>query len=424
MSLRPETLALHAGYSPDPTTGSRAVPLYHTASYQFKDTAHAARLFALQEAGNIYTRIMNPTTDVFEKRLAALHGGIGALAVASGQAAETLAILTALRAGDEIVSGTALYGGTYNLFSNSLPRLGITTRFADAADADAIAAAITPKTRALYVEALPNPSLVVPDFEALAKVARDAKIPLFVDNTAASPALLRPLEHGANIVLESATKYIGGHGRAIGGAIVDGGTFDWANGNFPEYTEPNPSYHGLVLADALGPAAFLARARVEGLRDFGPALAPFNALDFIQGLETLHLRVRRHSENAFAVARWLRNHPKVAWVGYPGFEDHPGHATAARYLDGGFGGLVTFGVHGGLDQGRAVTDALKLFSLLANIGDARSLVIHPASTTHQQLSPAQQRDTGVTPDLIRLSVGLEHVDDLVDDLDQALATLP
>ncbi|WPB79208.1 O-acetylhomoserine aminocarboxypropyltransferase/cysteine synthase family protein [Archangium violaceum] len=416
-----ETLALHAGYEPDPTTGSRAVPIYQTTSYRFRNAQHAADLFALKEPGNIYTRIMNPTTDVFEKRITALEGGVGALAVASGQAAETLAILNILKAGDELVSATSLYGGTYNLFKVTLPRLGIQTRFVDANKPDEVKAAIGPKTKALYIESVGNPRLDIPDFEALGEIAREAGIPLIVDNTALSPALFNPLKHGANIVVHSATKYIGGHGTSIGGVIVDGGTFPWDNGRFPEFTEPNPSYHGLRLTEALGAAAYIGKARLEGLRDLGPALSPFNAHAFILGLETLKLRVERHSENALAVAKWLRRHPKVEWVRYPGLEEDPSFANAKKYLRNGAGGLVTFGVRGGVEAGRKLIDGVKLWSLLANIGDTRSLIIHPASTTHQQLTPEERLSTGVTDGLVRLSVGLEHLDDLRADLEQGLA---
>ncbi|AKJ06906.1 O-acetylhomoserine sulfhydrylase [Archangium gephyra] len=416
-----ETLALHAGYEPDPTTGSRAVPIYQTTSYRFRNAQHAADLFALKEPGNIYTRIMNPTTDVFEKRIAALEGGVGALAVASGQAAETLAILNILKAGDELVSATSLYGGTYNLFKVTLPRLGIQTRFVDANKPEEVKAAIGPRTKALYIESVGNPRLDIPDFEALGAVAREAGLPLIVDNTALSPALFNPLRHGANIVVHSATKYIGGHGTSIGGVIVDGGTFPWDNGRFPEFTEPNPGYHGLRLTEALGAAAYIGKARLEGLRDLGPALSPFNAHAFILGLETLKLRVERHSENALAVAKWLRRHPKVEWVRYPGLEEDPSFANARKYLRNGAGGLVTFGVRGGVEAGRKLIDGVKLWSLLANIGDTRSLVIHPASTTHQQLTPEERLSTGVTDGLVRLSVGLEHLNDLKADLEQALA---
>ncbi|MBL8625491.1 MAG: O-acetylhomoserine aminocarboxypropyltransferase/cysteine synthase [Myxococcales bacterium] len=415
-----ETLALHAGYEPDPTTGARAVPIYQTTSYKFRDADHAAALFALKEFGNIYTRIMNPTNDVFEKRLAALEGGVAALAVASGQAAATLALGTILKAGDELVSASSLYGGTYNLFKVTLPRFGITTRFVEVGDLGAVRDAIGPKTKALFIEALGNPRLDVPDFAALAEVAKDAGIPLIVDNTALTPALLNPIAHGANVVVHSATKYIGGHGTAIGGAIVDGGNFDWSNGRFPEFTEPNPGYHGLKLHEAFGNLSFIIKARVELLRDLGPSLSPFNAHAFITGLETLKLRIERHSENALAIAQFLQQHPRVAWVRYPGLEGDPSYGLARKYFRGGFGGLVTFGVKGGLDAGKKLINSVKLFSLLANIGDTRSLIIHPASTTHQQLSPDEQRATGVTEDLVRLSVGIEHKDDIAADLDRAL----
>jgi O-acetylhomoserine (thiol)-lyase len=419
-NYRPETLALHAGYSPDPTTGSRAVPIYHTTSYRFRDADHAASLFALKEFGNIYSRIMNPTNDVLEQRIAALEGGVAGLAVASGQAAETLTLLSLLRAGDELVSTTSLYGGTYNLFKVTLPRLGIRTRFVEASDFDAIRAAIGPKTRALYTETLGNPRLDVVDLESLGNIARGAGIPFVVDNTSTTPALLRPLQHGANIVVHSATKYIGGHGTSIGGLIVDGGNFPWDNGKFPEFTDPNPGYHGLKLFETFGNLSFIIKTRVELLRDLGPALSPFNAHSFITGLETLHLRIRRHSENALKVARWLKGDRRVAWVRYPGLEDDPSYPLAKRYLEGGFGGLISFGVKGGFAEGKALINRVKLFTLLANIGDARSLIIHPASTTHQQLSPEEQQSTGVTEDLVRLSVGLEHLDDILADLDQAL----
>ncbi len=421
-SYKPETLALHAGYSPDPATGSQAVPIYQTTSYRFRDADHAARLFALKEFGNIYTRIMNPTNDVLEQRISALEGGVASLAVASGQAAETLALLTLLKSGDELVSTSSLYGGTYNLFKVTFPRLGIRTKFVEASDFAAIRAAIGPKTRALYAETLGNPRLDVADLEELGKIAKEAGIPLVVDNTATTPVLLRPLEHGANIVVHSATKYIGGHGQAIGGLIVDGGNFPWNNGKFPEFTDPNPGYHGLKLWEAFGNLSFILKARVELLRDLGPALSPFNAHHFITGLETLHLRVRRHSENALKVARWLKKDPRVAWVRYPGLEEDPAYPLAKKYLDGGFGGLVAFGVKGGFAEGKALIDRVKLFTLLANIGDTRSLIIHPASTTHQQLTPEEQRTTGVTEELVRLSVGLEHPDDIFADLDQALGT--
>ncbi len=420
-TYRPETLALHAGQKPDPATNARAVPIYATTSYVFDDAAHAARLFALEEAGNIYSRIMNPTTAVFEARMAALEGGVGAVAVASGQAAETLAILNIARAGDNLVSSASLYGGTSNLFAQTLPRLGITTRFVDGSDPACFARAIDERTRALYVETIGNPGLDVADIAAIARIGHDHRIPLIVDNTFA-PLLARPIEHGADIVVHSATKWIGGHGTAIGGVVIDAGRFDWAAaGRFPELVEPDPSYHGVSYADAFGPAAYSVKLRVQLLRDLGPALSPFNAFLFLQGLETLPLRIARHSENALALARWLEADPRVAWVSYPGLPAHPSHALAGRYLDGGFGGIVTFGVAGGVEAGRRLIDGVRLFSLLANVGDAKSLIIHPASTTHQQLAPAEQLASGVTPDLIRLSVGLEHLDDLIGDLDGALA---
>jgi O-acetylhomoserine (thiol)-lyase len=418
-----ETLALHAGYTPDPTTGSRAVPIYQTTSYQFRDADHAASLFALKEFGNIYTRIMNPTNDVFEKRIAALEGGVAALAAASGQAAQTLALITILRAGDEMVSASSLYGGTYNLFKVTLPRLGIITKFVDIGNLADVQAAIGPKTKAIFVESLPNPQLIVPDLIGLAAIANRAGIPLIVDNTAATPAMLNPIQHGAHIVVHSATKYIGGHGTAVGGVIVDAGTFPWNNGKFPEFTEPNPGYHGMKLFDTFGNLSFILKARVETLRDVGAALSPFNAHAFITGLETLALRMERHSQNALAVARFLQQHSKVSWVRYPGLEEDPGHASAKRYLRGGFGGLVTFGVKGGFSAGRSLINNVKLWSLLANLGDTRSLIIHPASTTHQQLTEAERQTTGVTEDLVRLSVGIEHVDDIVADLDRALHSL-
>ena len=416
------TLAVHGGQTPDPTTGSRSVPIYQTTSYVFNDADHAARLFGLQEFGNIYTRIMNPTTDVFEKRMAALEGGAAALATASGQAAETLAIVNLARAGDEIVSTTSLYGGTYNLFHYTLPKLGINVRFVDADDFDGLRKAINPKTRALFTETLGNPKLDISDVETLAKIAHDNGLPLIIDNTSATPALLRPIEWGADIVVESATKFIGGHGNSIGGVIVDAGKFDWkASGRFRDFVEPDPSYHGLSFTEAFGPLAFILKARVQGLRDTGAALSPFNAWLFLQGLETLHLRMQRHSENALAVAKHLEQHPSVTWVNYPGLASSPYAQRAKKYLPDGQSALLTFGIHGGFDAGKAFINALKVFSLLANIGDAKSLVIHPASTTHQQLSAAEQAATGVTPEMVRLSVGIEDVRDLIADLDQALA---
>jgi len=415
------TLAVHGGQTPDPATRSRAVPIYQTTSYVFDDADHAARLFALEEPGNIYTRIMNPTTDVFEKRVAALEGGVGALAVASGQAAETLVITALAGAGDQIVSTTSLYGGTYTLFHYTLRKLGIQTQFVDAEDFAGLAAAITPRTRALYAETIGNPKLDVPDVERLAAIAHQRGIPLIIDNTTASPALCRPIEWGADIVINSATKFIGGHGTSIGGVIVDSGRFDWkASGRFPELVEPDPSYHGISYVDTFGAAAFIVKARVQGLRDTGACLSPFNAFLLLQGAETLHLRMQRHSENALQVARFLQRHPEVDWVNYPGLASSRYRERAQKYLPDGAGALVTFGIRGGYQAGRRLINSLRLFSLLANIGDAKSLVIHPASTTHQQLSQTEQRDTGVTPELVRLSVGLEDVRDILEDLDQGL----
>jgi len=416
------TLAVHAGQTPDPTTGSRAVPIYQTTSYVFQDADHAGRLFGLQEFGNIYTRIMNPTTDVFEKRVAALEGGAAGLATASGQAAETLVLTTLASAGDEIISTTSLYGGTYNLFHYTFPRLGITVRFVDADDFDGLRAAINPKTKAIYTESLGNPKLDVVDLEKLAAIAHENGLPLVVDNTTPSPALVRPIEWGADIVVNSATKFLGGHGTTIGGIIVDAGKFDWAaSGRFSEFTSPDPSYHGLSYWEAFGPLAFILKARVQGLRDTGAALSPFNAFLLLQGIETLHLRLERHSQNALAVAKHLEQHPSVEWVNYPGLESSSFHERAKKYLPTGQGALVTFGLKGGYEAGKTLINSLKLFSLVANIGDAKSLVIHPASTTHQQLTGEEQGTTGVTADLVRLSVGIEDIRDIVADLDQAIA---
>ncbi len=420
---RPGTLAVHAAQeTADPTTNARAVPIYATTSYVFNGPDHAASLFGLREFGNIYTRLMNPTTDVFERRIAELEGGVAAVATASGQAAQTLALLNLAQAGDTIVSSSALYGGTYTLFQHTLPRLGIRTKFVDANDPKEVAAAIDATTRAVYVETIGNPKLDVADFRALADVAHAAGVPLVVDNTFATPLLCRPIEHGADIVVHSATKWIGGHGTAIGGVVVDGGTFDWSsNPRFKSfYRDPEPAYHGLSFADAFGAAAFAVRLRVVLLRDVGASLSPFNAFLFLQGLETLHLRIRRHSENALAVARFLEAHPAVAWVRYPGLPSHPAHESATRYLKGGYGGVLTLGVKGGEEQAKAVIAHAKLFSLVANVGDAKSLVIHPWSTTHEQLVPEDRVTAGVTPDLIRLSVGIEDAEDLTEDLDQAL----
>jgi O-acetylhomoserine (thiol)-lyase len=421
----PNTLALHAGQQADPTTGARAVPIYQTTSYVFKSSEHAANLFALKEFGNIYTRIMNPTTDVFEKRIAALEGGTGALAVASGQSAISLALLAITRLGDEIVSANNLYGGTYQLFHYTFPRLGRTATFVDSRKPEAFKRAITPKTRAVYIETIGNPKLDVPDFEAIARIAHDAGVPLVVDNTV-GVGLIRPIDYGADILTSSATKYIGGHGTSIGGVIVDAGKFKWNNGKFPEFTEPDPSYHGIVYWDALGNVpgmgnvAFILKVRVTLLRDIGPALSPFNSFLFLQGLETLPLRQRQHGQNALAVARYLKKHPLVNWVTYPGLEDDPNHPVAARYLKHGFGGIIGFGIKGGLEAGKRFINSVQLLSHLANIGDAKSLVIHPASTTHQQLSQEEQEETGVTADYIRLSIGLEDVEDITADIDQAL----
>jgi O-acetylhomoserine (thiol)-lyase len=417
-----ETLALHAGQEVDPTTTARAVPIYQSTSYVFHDTDHAANLFALSEEGNIYTRIMNPTTDVFEKRIAALEKGVGALATASGQAAETLAILNIMGAGEELVSAAELYGGTYNLFHYTLPKVGIDVKYVEGTDPEAFRTAITDKTRAIFAETVGNPALNTLDIERLAAVAHDAGVPLIVDNTLPSPYLVQPLEHGADIVVHSATKFIGGHGTSIGGVIVDGGRFPWDNGKFPGFTEPDPSYHGLEIYPALGELSFILKARIQMLRDYGPALSPFNSFLFLQGLETLHLRMERHSQNAMAVAEFLQGHPKVNWVNYPGLSSHPTHELARRYhREGLYGAILGFGIDGGLEAGKRFIDRLELHSLLANVGDAKSLVIHPASTTHSQLSVDEQKSTGVTPDYVRLSVGLEAIDDILYDLDQALS---
>lgn len=416
-----ETLALHGGQVPDPTTGARAVPIYQTTSYQFQDTDHAARLFGLQEFGNIYTRIMNPTTDVFERRMAALEGGVGALALASGQAAETLAILNLAGAGDNIVSSTDLYGGTYNLFRHTLPKIGITTRFVDGRDIEGFRAAIDDRTRAFFLELVGNPKLDVLDLERIAAVAHEAGVAVIVDATTVTPYLWQPLKHGADIVIHSATKYLGGHGTSIGGVIVDGGTFDWANGRYPEFTTPDPSYHGLVYTQALGNLAYIIKVRVQLLRDIGAAISPFNSFLLLQGLETLPLRMERHSQNALAVARYLSEHRKVAWVNYPGLPSHPSYELAQKYLPRGQSGIVGFGIEGGLEAGKKFINSLKLFSHLANIGDAKSLAIHPASTTHSQLTPEEQALTGVTEDYVRLSIGIETIDDIIADLEQALS---
>jgi O-acetylhomoserine (thiol)-lyase len=423
---RLETIALHAGQeSPDPATQARAVPIYQTTSYVFKSTEHAANLFALKEFGNIYTRLMNPTTDVFEKRIAAIEGGTGALGVASGQAAETLALLAITQVGDEIVSANNLYGGTYQLFHYTFPKLGRTVKFVDSTKPEEIKKAITPKTRAIYAETIGNPKLDVPDFEAIAKIAHDAGIPFVVDNTV-GVGIVKPFKHGADIIVSSATKYIGGHGTSLGGVIVDSGKFKWNDGKFPEFTEPDPSYHGLKYWDTfgnfpgLGNVAFIIKVRVQLLRDIGAALSPFNAFEFIQGLETLPLRIRKHSDNALEIAKFLKGHPSVSWVNYPGLVDNPNHRIASKYLKNHYGGIVGFGIKGGYEAGKKFINSVKLFSHLANIGDAKSLVIHPASTTHQQLTPKEQEETGVTQDYIRLSIGIEDAQDIKDDIDQAL----
>jgi O-acetylhomoserine (thiol)-lyase len=420
-----DTLAVHGGQVPDPTTTARAVPIYQTTSYVFRDADHAAALFGLAELGNIYTRLMNPTQDVFEKRVALLEGGAAGLATSSGQAAETVAILNLVTAGDEVVSSSSLYGGTYTLLRYTLAKLGIKTHFVDAGDPENFARAITPKTKLIYAETLGNPKLDTLDIESVAAIAHANGLPLIIDNTMPSPALVNPLKWGADIVVHSATKFIGGHGTSIGGVIVDGGTFDWGSGKFPQFTEPDPSYHGLVLnslPEPLHTMQYALKARLQLLRDLGPAVSPFNAFLFLQGLETLHLRMERHSSNALAVAHYLQEHPRVAWVNYPGMPDHPSYALASKYHKGGkYGAMLGFGIKGGLEAGRKFIDSVKLFSLLANIGDAKSLVIHPASTTHQQLSPEEQVAAGVTPDFIRVSVGIEDINDLLADLDQALA---
>jgi O-acetylhomoserine (thiol)-lyase len=418
-----DTKALHAGYSPDPQTGACAVPIWQTTSYVFKDTAHAARLFALEEAGNIYTRIMNPTTDVLEKRVAALENGAAGLAFASGMAAITAAVTTLCAVGDEVVASTRLYGGTVTLFSVTLARLGIRTRWVDSDEPAAFAAAIGEHTKLVFLETIGNPKLTIPDLAGIAAVARERGVPVVVDNTTASPALCRPIDYGCDIVMHSLTKYLGGHGNSIGGILVDSGKFSWDSGRFPEFVDPDPSYHGLRFHEAFGDVAFAARARVKTLRDLGACISPFNAFLIIQGIETLSLRMARHSENALAAARFLSNHPQVTWVLYPALPSHPAYERAQRYLPKGASSLVGFGVRGGMDAGREFIESLRLFSHLANIGDARSLAIHPASTTHQQLSEEEQTLAGVTPDFIRLSVGIESLEDILADLDQALTRL-
>ena len=417
------TNALHAGHDTTINGGTRAVPIYQSTAFVFNDSDHAANLFSLAEPGNIYTRINNPTNDILEQRLATLEGGIAAVVTASGTAAISTALLVLLKSGDHIVASNSLYGGTYNLLNVTLPRLGITTTFVDPTDPNNFGKAVQDNTRAIFVESLGNPKLDVLDLKAISAEAKAAKVPFIVDNTVATPALLNPIEHGANIVIHSLTKYINGNGTALGGAIIDAGTFDYSNGNFPEFTEPSAGYHGLVYHEALGPAAFIAKVRIEGLRDHGAALSPFNAFQIIQGLETLEIRVQKHSENALALAQWLENRDEVTWVNYPGLKSSTYFAQAEAYLPKGQSGIVTFGVKGGFESAKKIADETKLFSLLANIGDTKSLIIHPASTTHQQLDEAAQESTGVTKDLIRLSVGLEDIDDLQADLELAFATI-
>lgn len=415
-----ETLAVHGGQEADSNTLSRAVPIYQTTSYVFKDTDHAANLFSLSEFGNIYTRIMNPTQDVFEKRVAELEGGVAALATASGQSAITLAILNICESGDEIVTSSSLYGGTYNLFAHTLKKLGIKVHFVDGTNPENYRTAINEKTKLLYAEIIGNPKGDVLDVKAVSDIAHENDIPLVVDATFSTPALCRPLEHGADIVVHSATKFIGGHGTSIGGIIVDGGKFDWANGKFPGLSKPDPSYHGVVYTEAVGNLAYIIKARVQLLRDIGPAIAPFNSFLLLQGLETLHLRMERHCENALKVANFLEENSLVEWVSYPGLENHPSYNLAKQYLPKGAGAILTFGIKGGIEEGKKFINSLQLFSHVANVGDAKSLVIHPASTTHQQLNADEQVAAGVTPELIRLSIGIENIDDILADLQQAL----
>ncbi|HEV2199002.1 MAG TPA: O-acetylhomoserine aminocarboxypropyltransferase [Bryobacteraceae bacterium] len=416
-----DTRSLHHGYQPDPTTGARAVPIYQSTSFVFKDSDHAARLFSLQEFGNIYTRIMNPTTDVLEQRVASLENGVAGLAMSSGQAAQFVTINGLLEPGDEIVSASTLYGGTYTQFDVSFRRLGYKTTFVEPDDPENFRKAITKKTRCLYGETISNPRGNILDIEAVAKIAHEHNLPLVIDNTFATPYLCRPIDHGADIVVHSLTKFMGGHGNSIGGMIVDGGKFDWMKAPFPQINQPSPAYHGMNLGEVFGPIAFIIRARVEALRDFGPCMSPFNAFLFLQGVETLGLRMDRHVSNALAVARFLKAHADVTWVKYPGLPDNPYHALAKKYLPKGAGSVFSFGIKGGYEAGKKFVDSLTVFSHLANVGDARSLVIHPSSTTHQQLNAAQQKAAGVEPDMIRLSVGLEDIGDLEWDLDQALA---
>lgn len=422
-TLKFETKALHVGHDSNKTEGTQAVPIYQTSSYVFKDADHAAGAFNLSIPSYIYTRLNNPTNDVLEQRIAAIEGGIAAVVTASGASAISTTLLTLLKAGDHIVSSNSLYGGTFNLLNVTLPRFGITTSFVDPRQTSNFKAAIQPQTKAIFIESLGNPKLDVLDIEAIAQVAQEAKIPLIVDNTVATPYLLNPIAHGANIVIHSLTKYICGNGTSLGGVIVDAGTFDWANGNFPEFTTPSPGYHGLVYAEALGNAAFIAKIRIEGLRDLGPSLSPYNAFQIIQGLETLPIRIQKHSENALALAQWLEQHPAVASVGYPGLTSSPYHELAQKYLPNGQSGVVTFSLKKGYEAAKKVVGNTKLFALLANIGDTKSLIIHPASTTHEQLSTEEQALVGVTPELIRLSVGLENIEDLKQDLQNAFNTI-
>jgi O-acetylhomoserine (thiol)-lyase len=417
------TNALHAGHDVSKNSGTRAVPIYQTASYVFNDSDHAANLFGLAEAGFIYTRLNNPTNDVLEQRLAALEGGIGAVVTASGASAISTTLLTLLKAGDHIVASNSLYGGTYNLLKVTLPRLGITTTFVDPSNPENFTKAAKENTRAFFVESLGNPKLDVLDLKAISAEAKNFKVPFIVDNTVATPYLLKPIEYGANIVIHSLTKYISGNGTSLGGVIIDAGTFDWSNGKFPEFTEPSAGYHGLVYHEALGNAAFIAKARIEGLRDFGSALSPFNAFQIIQGLETLPIRIKKHSENALALAEWLEQQDEVVWVNYPGLKSNKYFDLAKEYLPEGQSGIITFGLKGGFDAAKKVADQTKLFSLLANIGDTKSLIIHPASTTHQQLTDGEQLETGVSKDLVRLSVGIEDIEDLITDLETAFASV-
>ncbi len=420
MSTKIETNSLHVGHETRQTQGTRAVPIYQSTSYEFNNSDHAAKLFSLAEPGYIYTRLNNPTNDILEQRMANLEGGIGAVSTASGTSAISTTLLMLLRAGDHLVASNSLYGGTYNMLKNTLPRLGITTTFVDPDSPVNFKSAVKKNTRAFYAESLGNPKLDVIDLESISSLAKEAKVPFIVDNTVATPYLLNPIKHGANIVIHSTTKYINGNGTALGGIIIDAGTFDYGNGLFPELNEPSPSYHGLNYNEVLGPAAFIARIRTEGLRDLGAAASPFNSFQTLQGLETLVIRMQQHSKNALAIASWLSNHERVAWVNYPGLSSSKYNKLAKKYLIKGQSGIVTFGLKGGFDAGKKVADNTKIFSLLANIGDSKSLIIHPASTTHSQLSSEEQKHTGVTEDLIRLSVGLENIDDLIEDLDQAI----